>query len=1016
MAKSGSKSGIFVTSAAVVFVFCTAAFGQPWDGNGVDGDPYQIWDANDMQAIGADANYWGAHFELMADIDLGAYTGTGFNIIGERYYDSGWVEKPFRGVFDGDGHTIFSFTYHSDSSGHIGLFGYINDPNAEVKNLGLVGPNIDAGTSGAGGCMVGYVENGTIRDCYVEEGIVRGESGGGLAGRNDGDITGCHSSGSVTGREDRPSGHLGGLVGYNDGDITGCYSEGGVTGVMEVGGLVGDNRSNISNCHSTCSVTGTGYFQEDIGGLVGHNEEGSILNSYSTGDVTGEYEIGGLVGYNDDGGDISGCYSMGSVSGKSFVGGLIGENRDGYITSCYSTGSVTGEWGYVGGLVGCARPFVTIENCYSTGSVTAIGDYVGGLVGRGRAKNSYWDVNSSSMSTSSDGVGLTSEQMRSKGTYLFWGCEQESWTIDDGNDYPKLLWEGKPGEIIDFGCGSAEEPYLIYEAVQMHIISDGEWNLDKHYKLAADIDLGEYTGSSFNMIGYNFYYENSPFRGVFDGAGHAISNFTYDSNDVESIGLFGWVDDPNAEIKNLGLIDPDVNAGDYPLVGCLIGRLAEGVVTDCYVEGGSVRGGTAVGGLVGHSGSFNVSNCYSTCSVTGDRGVGGLVGFGSGNIANCYSAGRVIGIEDAGGLVGRSRFNISNSYSSSSVTGGNYVGGLVGYNSRVVLNCYSSGSVAGDSNVGGLVGYDFNLSGDYTASFWDTEVSPEVNGIGNLDEPNVVGLPTVLMHTKSTFVDAGWDFNTPIWTIDDGNDYPRLWWENGVPVACIVGGDRVVEADSNCEARVVLDGSCSSDEDSTEGTNDDINDFDWYEVIDACEPNSDIYLGSGEVIECNLGLGEHLIILEVTDEAGAFDSNEVVITVEDDTPPEFSLVVEPNILWPPNGKMVQVRLEWEVSDNCDEEVEVSLVDISMSAAGDINDYVVIGGDGSTYLRARKSKGGSSRIYTLTYEAVDDSGNVAEASATVMVPHRRGPVKRRGKSFSSLGGRLRRLLYRGGRPQ
>ncbi|MHC4911468.1 MAG: hypothetical protein ACYTE5_00485 [Planctomycetota bacterium] len=219
------------------------------------------------------------------------------------------------------------------------------------------------------------------------------------------------------------------------------------------------------------------------------------------------------------------------------------------------------------------------------------------------------------------------------------------------------------------------------------------------------------------------------------------------------------------------------------------------------------------------------------------------------------------------------------------------------------------------------------------------------------------------------------------------------------PVACIVEGDRVVEADANCEARVVLDGSCSSDADSTEGTNDDINDFDWYDVIDVCETNSDIYLGSGEVIECNLGLGEHLIILEVTDKAGEFDSNEVVITVEDVRPPEFSLAVEPNVLWPPKRKMIAVTPSWEVSDNCDEEVEVSLVDISMSTAGDINDYAQIGDDGSIYLRARKSRVAGGRIYTLTYEAVDDSGNVAGASATVTVPNRRG--RRRGGRTSNI---------------
>jgi len=757
-------------------------------GSGDTNEPYLISTGLELNMIGHNGRLMGSHFRLIADIDL---SGIDFFSIGSRRY-------PLRGVFDGNGHAISNLRY--DCVGinyYIGLFGYISGPNAKVKNLGLIDPNVSGRDGISVGGLAGFLTRGVIRDCYVEGGIVRGEYGvGGLVGRNDGDITGCYSAGSVTGVSS-----VGGLVGSNyKGDIQGCYSTGSVTGEEEVGGLVGGSAGSISNCHSmgsvtgeeevgglvghsagsisncysTCSVSGIGIWGP-IGGLVGNNEEGSIVNSYTTGDVTGAYEIGGLVGYNDHEGEISACYSTGSVTGRYHVGGLVGDNRHGYITSCYCTGSVTGESG-IGGLVGYARPYVTIENCYSTGSVAGIGVYVGGLVGRGCAKNSYWDVNSSGMSTSSDGIGLTTKQMQSKGTYLFWGCEQESWTIDDGSDYPRLWWEGKPGEVIDFGCGTAEEPYLIYEAVQMQIIGDGEWNLDKHYKLMADIDLGGYRGRSFNMIGYYFYSENSPFRGVFDGGGHAISNFTYDSNHhVDYIGLFGWVDDPNAEIKNLGLTDPDVNAGTA--VGCLIGHLVEGIVTDCYVEGGSVRGRAAVGGLVGYSRSFKVLNCYSTASVTGEKGVGGLVGYGSGNISNSYSSSSVTGDREVGGLVGSSRFDISNCYSSSSVTGGTRVGGLVGYNRSAVFNCYSSGSVAGDSNVGGLVGYDYKSYGDYTASFWDSEVNPDVNGIGNLDEPNVVGLPTMLMQTKSTFADAGWDFSTPIWKFCSLPDYPKLAWE-----------------------------------------------------------------------------------------------------------------------------------------------------------------------------------------------------------------------------------------------
>ncbi|UCE99911.1 MAG: hypothetical protein JSV82_02270, partial [Planctomycetota bacterium] len=43
-------------------------------------------------------------------------------------------------------------------------------------------------------------------------------------------------------------------------------------------------------------------------------------------------------------------------------------------------------------------------------------------------------------------------------------------------------------------------------------------------------------------------------------------------------------------------------------------------------------------------------------------------------------------------------------------------------------------------------------------------------------------------------------------------------------------------------------------------------------------------------------------------------------------------------------------------------------------------------DGSIYLRAERTGTGTGRIYTISYQAVDDSNNVAVDSATVTVPH------------------------------
>ncbi len=207
---------------------------------------------------------------------------------------------------------------------------------------------------------------------------------------------------------------------------------------------------------------------------------------------------------------------------------------------------------------------------------------------------------------------------------------------------------------------------------------------------------------------------------------------------------------------------------------------------------------------------------------------------------------------------------------------------------------------------------------------------------------------------------------------------------NDSPVACIVGGNQLIEAQGPFGAKVTLDGSCSSDEDSTPGTNDDINDFDWYE-IDPCNPDNDIYLGSGEIIDCNLPLGEHTIILEVIDKAGSIDSNEITVTIEDTTPPEIELSVTPNILWSPNGKMVEITPACAASDICDPEPEVSLVDITMNEPGNPDD-IRIDSDGSIHLCAARSGNSKGRIYCLTYQACDNSGNCTTRSTTVTVPH------------------------------
>jgi hypothetical protein len=307
------------------------------------------------------------------------------------------------------------------------------------------------------------------------------------------------------------------------------------------------------------------------------------------------------------------------------------------------------------------------------------------------------------------------------------------------------------------GNGEPNDPYLIYDANQMNAIGADQNDWDKHFMLIADIDLGSFTGTSFNIIGNTSDY----FTGVFDGNGRTISKFTYTATDGDYIGLFGYVSDPNAEIKNLGLIDPNINTETVGQFGSLVGYLEHGTLTGCSVDGGSISLGSG-GGLVGIN-SGTISDCSVSANVYGDMIVGGLVGQnGGGTISNCHSNGTVSGISQiGGGFVGSNSGTIINCHSSATVSGLLVIGGLVGANSGTITNCYSTGSVSGMNHIGGLVGYGRAA----VNSFWDIETSGQATSAGG------TGKTTDEMKQQSTF--ANWDFiNT--WNIGKNQTYPYL--------------------------------------------------------------------------------------------------------------------------------------------------------------------------------------------------------------------------------------------------
>jgi len=139
--------------------------------------------------------------------------------------------------------------------------------------------------------------------------------------------------------------------------------------------------------------------------------------------------------------------------------------------------------------------------------------------------------------------------------------------------------------------------------------------------------------------------------------------------------------------------------------------------------------------------------------------------------------------------------------------------------------------------------------------------------------------------------------------------------------------------------------------------------------------------------------GEYWVNLTVTDSNEASDTCQAKVTVVDATPPNIqSLSASPNLLWPPNHKMVEVILNATAYDRCDTQPKCQIIAVSSNEPvnglgdGDKAPDWEITGNLTVNLRAERSGTGSGRVYTITVECIDSSGNSSTEIVEVTVPH------------------------------
>ncbi len=668
---------------------------------------------------------------LQSDIDL-----SGVSFEGIPY---------FNGVFEGNGHTI-SGLYMQVKGSDYGLFRYIGELG-QVKDLKVTGSMAPTGSQEYIGGIVG-VNYGIVENCSFEGSVSGLNAVGAIAGVNKptGKIIDCNSKALIL-----ATNCTGGIAGRNDGLISGCVSKSSINieeleTTLDMGGMI-----DLGTLNSVDTV----ITRNDMGGIAGN----------STGIITG-CKNEGIVGYNHTG------YNVGGIAGS----------QSGIILFSENTGEIYGRKD-VGGIVGQAIPYVeseyledkaeqtrndinrlsnTVNNISTTmkSSSEEINQYAESLNTQYKASMNNISDNLDELADSVPGDNPEAqgyvnninsamdriESLQSKGDSL---TEEELDEIQDNLG------------IINDNLGNLQNSYEGSDASTEELVNQMSSEINKEDNSGQDIkDLANTLDANMLSITNNINSATNQINQIADSVSEDFEIIMEEEviTDISSIATAEEMNGVISGCTNRGKVNGDLNVGG--IAGTMNLEYESDPEMDVDLsEDTSVRLRSTVNDVMIH--------CLNYGQILAKKNfAGGIVGLQElGLVYDCQGYGDVS--SDAGnyigGIAGTSKGTVQSSYTLCNVTGTDYVGGISGSAYTLVNNISISGIDADGERIGSIAGM-VSEEGEVTGNYY---VSDTLYGIDNISYAGVAEPKTYEEIMEMELIPAGFKTVTVVFEIED---------------------------------------------------------------------------------------------------------------------------------------------------------------------------------------------------------------------------------------------------------